>query len=489
MYNVIRPACSSWFRVSNAALMLFAVLICLSALSLPAQDKGKTAARPALAATRGEAVPDALVPTYVSTEPLTVSIKCATPGAILRYTLDGSTPTDAEDGMLYTDPIKVEKNSTIVAVAFKEGLAASPRVFATYLIGDGARPGLHTLHVGNSLTNTTLRFPDMARTAGRLHEYRSLTAPGALTRQLWDVERNKQKDDWKKALTELGRVDHLTVQPRDFNIAQEAAYDVKFFNLVREKSPDVQPWLYCEWVEQDRNRPTDKARVASSQMKKLYPALTWEESMAAMLLYVEELHAEVVKTYQGKKRPRVIPSAIALGLVCDMIDRGNFPGLKGGAFAPVLFEDNVHLNKNGAFLIDCTWYAAFYNESPEDKVLPVGTTLTPAQAKVMQRVAWDVVKNYPESGLFEEGATPVDKPIFAPPPMKIKNVVQLQLSPEAQTTSTSFRYTLDGTTPTRNRGYVYCGIISVRPGMTVKAVAIKSGRADSAVVEASYPAK
>ena len=44
-----------------------------------------------------------------------------------------------------------------------------------------------------------------------------------------------------------------------------------------------------------------------------------------------------------------------------------------------------------------------------------------------------------------------------------------------------FRYTLDGTEPTRTRGYVYCGAISVQPGIQVKAIAYKSGMADSEV--------
>jgi hypothetical protein len=42
-----------------------------------------------------------------------------------------------------------------------------------------------------------------------------------------------------------------------------------------------------------------------------------------------------------------------------------------------------------------------------------------------------------------------------------------------------FRYTLDGTVPTRTRGYVYCGAISVQPGIQLKAIAYKSGMADS----------
>ena len=44
-----------------------------------------------------------------------------------------------------------------------------------------------------------------------------------------------------------------------------------------------------------------------------------------------------------------------------------------------------------------------------------------------------------------------------------------------------FRYTLDGTTPTRTRGCMYCGAISVQPDIAVKAIAYKSGMADGEV--------
>ena len=52
-----------------------------------------------------------------------------------------------------------------------------------------------------------------------------------------------------------------------------------------------------------------------------------------------------------------------------------------------------------------------------------------------------------------------------------------------------FRYTLDGTDPTRTRGYVYCGVVSLRPGMTLKAIAYKSGMADSLVAQTEYSAE
>ncbi|HEX3870168.1 MAG TPA: alpha/beta fold hydrolase, partial [Pirellulales bacterium] len=139
----------------------------------------------------------------------------------------------------------------------------------------------------------------------------------------------------------------------------------------------------------------------------------------------------------------------------------------------------------GAYLIDMVWFAAFYGQSPESKVPPIHTELTKEQATALQHLAWDVVKNYPDCGLYEEGSTPVGKPELSPSPTKLGAITRITLS--SSTPGAWFRYTLDGTTPTRTRGYVYCGTISVQPGMTVKAAAYKSGMADSAVVEATYP--
>jgi hypothetical protein len=432
----------------------------------------------------------------------------STRGAVIRYTLDGSWPT-ADHGEVYTAPIHVDKTATIEAVAFLEGRAPSMPSDMTYLLRGSSRPGLSTAHVGNSLTGTTSSFFRYARSAGYDHTSVAFLRGGALTKELWGIasgtvasdkaalakeEANLKRgsehwdDFWKKVTT----VDLLTVQPRDFDIAEEADRDIKFFNLFRQKSPDLQPWFYCEWTEMNRQRPTDKGEVASSQMKKTFPALTWEESMSAMLLYVEELQRTVGQTYHEGKRPRVLPTALAMGWIKNMIDHGKLPGVKPGSFYPLLFGDQVHPaagpvngSANGAYLVDMTWYSAFYRESPEGKVLPVETTFTPEQSAIIQRLAWDVIKNYPDCGLYEDGAIPCGKPEFAAAGQPVEGVTPVTLS--SSTPGAWFRYTLDGTDPTRTRGYVYCGVVSVRPGMTLKAVAYKSGMADGPVASATYP--
>jgi hypothetical protein len=210
-----------------------------------------------------------------------------------------------------------------------------------------------------------------------------------------------------------------------------------------------------------------------------------------MLLYVEELQKKLDKVYHGPKRPRIIPAALAMGWIKNMIDHHQLPGIKPGSFYPLLFSDQVHPNvsatqggANGAFLVDMTWYSAFYREPSEGKVLPIETSFTQEQARKIQQLAWDVIKNYPDCGLYEEGKEPCGTPTFS---IEKTDGDVKQINLRSATPGAWFRYTLDGTEPTRTNGYVYCGVISFRPGMTLKAVAYKSGMADSTVAAKPNP--
>lgn len=417
-------------------------------------------------------------------------------GAKIFYTLDGSWP-DAAHGKAYTGPLHIDKTATISATAQFDGGAPSLPMTVTYLLKGSSQPGLNTAHIGNSLTGTTGGFFRFARTAGIDHKSAAFLRPGALTRELFAVSNGtyaqdklaKAKEDqalkrgtlsWQDFWAKVGKVDLLTLQPRDFDLDKELAAEVNFIKLFREKSPNLQPWLYCEWVEQKRERPSDKGEVPSYQMKKTFPALTWEESMGAMLLYVEELQHRLDSMHLEGKRPRIIPASLAMGWIRNMIDHGKLPGIKPGSFYPLLFNDQVHPadapihgTANGAYLVDMTWFSAFYRQPPEGKVLPIETSFTPEQARIVERLAWDVIKNYPDCGLYEEGTEPCGKPEFK---TEGKAITLSSSTPGAW-----FRYTLDGTEPTRTRGYVYCGVITRQPGIQVTAVAYKSGMKDSEV--------
>ena len=62
-----------------------------------------------------------------------ISITCATEGASIYYTIDGTNPTE-ENGTLYSAPFTVEKTCTVKAIAVAEGYSASSIASASYIV-------------------------------------------------------------------------------------------------------------------------------------------------------------------------------------------------------------------------------------------------------------------------------------------------------------------------------------------------------------------
>ena len=108
--------------------------------------------------------------TYPSTQ--TVTISTTTPGAAIFYTLDGSTPTTSATGstIAYAGPVAVSVNTTIKAVATASGFFASNVSTAAYTItssggntinfGSGFVGGGMIFNGGAALNGTRLRVTD-----------------------------------------------------------------------------------------------------------------------------------------------------------------------------------------------------------------------------------------------------------------------------------------------------------------------------------------
>jgi hypothetical protein len=399
--------------------------------------------------------------------PVEVTLRCATPGAVVRYSFTGAPGPD--EGTVYTSPLKLDHLTTLFAVAFKEGMPPSPVSSAAYLGGTALKPGLHSFHVGNSLTASTLRFPEFARAAGYDHEYHAMLKNGGNTTAIWQNSMTTGKADWDKEFGAMSQIDHFSVQPRlpgftDEELTKEAESDVKFFDLARSKSPEVQPWIYSEWPSR---------RPGFNGWPPLTDKQTYEDACAALFQCSEIIQSKVSTMTKAGKHPRILPCTLAVAHFRSRLEQGLIPGLTARDFDPVMFYDNVHPGDMGRYLLCLTWFAAFYGESPVGKIPPVNMNLTAAQAEAVQHLAWDVVKNYPDCGLYEEGTTPCAKPEF----VMDRDFVTLK----SATPGVWFRYTLDGTVATRAHGYIYCGKITVPSGASLKALAYKSGMADSEI--------
>ena len=85
---------------------------------------------------------------------LDVALTCETDAATIRYTLDGTDPTEASAE--YTGPITLSATTTIRARAYKAGMAASDVVGATYTLGASTPPELGDITVTPRATTATV---------------------------------------------------------------------------------------------------------------------------------------------------------------------------------------------------------------------------------------------------------------------------------------------------------------------------------------------
>lgn len=101
----------------------------------------------------GQSTPTVATPTFspaagTYTEAQNVTISCATTGATIYYTTDGSTPNTSSS--VYSSAIPVSSTTTIKAIAVKEGMANSAVAEAIYTIEGGGSDGtIYALYSGN----------------------------------------------------------------------------------------------------------------------------------------------------------------------------------------------------------------------------------------------------------------------------------------------------------------------------------------------------
>jgi len=81
--------------------------------------------------------------TYSAAQSVTIST--STSGASIRYTTDGSTPTETH-GTIYSTPVSISKTTTLEAIGYKSGDTDSNITSATYTISTGGGGGGSTLN-------------------------------------------------------------------------------------------------------------------------------------------------------------------------------------------------------------------------------------------------------------------------------------------------------------------------------------------------------
>ncbi len=89
--------------------------------------------------------------TYTSAQ--SVTITSSTSGASIRYTTDGSTPSETA-GTLYSSPVSISATATLKAIAYASGFTDSPVTSATYTINTGGGGGTTVSFEAENITYT-----------------------------------------------------------------------------------------------------------------------------------------------------------------------------------------------------------------------------------------------------------------------------------------------------------------------------------------------
>ena len=154
----------------------------------------------------------------------------------------------------------------------------------------------------------------------------------------------------------------------------------------------AQTVLYASWVEVDSGPGNPNPNNDPEAHIPFRDRLPLE--MARWQAIADHVNA---RRPQGSPPMRVIPGPLVMAAVHDAIAAGEAPGI--GAIED-LFEDNIHVNALGAWLIALAHAAVLYDIDPRSLSDVQGRTAPrdPATAAWMKQVVHEVLLAYPDAG-------------------------------------------------------------------------------------------
>ncbi len=205
--------------------------------------------------------------------------------------------------------------------------------------------------------------------------------------------------------------DVLCLQPFDRHIEGEegdVAMARNFVKAALPASPDLQVYIYARWPRQDKDGQLDYAR----QWLRKYTG-QWDSTNETKDFF-ERLAVAVQKALPDLKRPvRVIPVGHVMYELDRRMQQNEVPGLSR---IGQIYQDQIHLNNVGSYLVACTFYATLFGDSPVGLSTRPYDPIDPALAKVIQETAWKVVATYKDSGVVAEQVPEYSTPATAAQP-------------------------------------------------------------------------
>jgi hypothetical protein len=390
--------------------------------------------------------------TYSSAQSVTIS--STTSGATIRYTTDGSTPTSTT-GTAYSGPVTVSATTTLKAIASATGFADSAVSSATYTI-----------------TAPQVAAPTFSPAGGTYSSAQSVTistiTSGATIRYT---------TDGSTPTTTTGTVYSGPVTVSTTTTLKAIAFESGFTDsAVSSASYTISAGTTISVADGFYNTPMSSSQSGSfTATVDAVPSLSPSNTTIGLCKGVQT-------AYTG------------IACVVRFNASGDIDARNGGAYAAastIPFSAGVSYHFRFVVSVSSHTYSIYVTPSGGSEIT-VGSNYAfrTEQASVTSLDTWNVDVNATPGGsvtisnLTVAGIAQVAAPTFSPVGGTYSSSQTVTIS--TTTSGASIRYTTDGSTPTSTTGTLYSGPITVSSTKTVKAIAYKSGMADSAVTSATY---
>ena len=404
----------------------------------------------------------------VYNEPKLVSISTTTAGASIRYTTDGSDPSETH-GTLYTDPINVNSDTTIKAIAFKAGMNPSQVVSSAYVINIIV-PTVSA--VSFSLPSGTYYLPQTltlsTTTAGANIRYTTdgsdpTPTSGTLYNAAIDIPGNSRL--FIKAIAYMDGHNPSVVTSANYLVTGTVA-DVTFslpegtYQTAQSVSLDTTTEDASIYYTTDGTNPTRDS-------------FRYHQPIALPLNSTTQIKARAFKTdwlpSDIEDNTYIITGSIAFNPpVLDPAAGEHNNQITITISAPIPSDAAVYYTIDGTVPdASSTPYTAPFDLNADATINAVALKdgWTPAYI----------------SGTYSFKAADVT---FTPAPGSYPNQILVSLS--SATVGAQIRYTTDGSEPTATNGILYTAPITVSQNRTIKAYAFLTGYQDSEVTTAVY---
>ena len=300
----------------------------------------------------------------------------------------------------------------------KSGARAAPKARSS------AHPSkIKAFHIGHSLMSD---IPDMLRAFAKDHSdveytFKEQFVPGGALHWQLKVIREWDDDDWDPTYRAFvnkvygpENFDTLVLVegvPRGMHEIQETQEKaLVFVNMALKSNPKSQTYFYEPWNCKHTGTPKGcEYDEGHNKTLKWLPRIDADKEMwRSVVHYINK------KIPASAPRMRIIPGGPALAAVVKAAQAGEVPGFKK---LDDFFEDDIHLNMYGRYVIACAHFATMYGRSPVGLPHELegrwgarlfgdetwnGHTYPPmkkAAARRMQQIVWDVVRAEPMSGI------------------------------------------------------------------------------------------